>query len=353
VTTVAVTGAAGLIGRHLVDALIGREDVKRILALDRRVTTTSHPRLDARVADMRDPGLGELWDGVDVLVHLAFQLDHPRDLDEHRAVNVEGTRNVLSSAADRNVSRIIHLSSAMVYGAHADNPVPLREDAPLRVNEDFPYAAHKAEVEQWLWDWAAARPELSIAALRPSIITGPGIDNSVTRLLESPRLMAVRGHHPPFQFTHVDDVVAAILHLIDHPALTGPFNCASEGWLSFDELAAIADLRTIDVPAEVAWQLADVAWRAGAAPVPPGRLHYAMHPWVVAVDRLVDTGWHPHHSNREALQELVAQRRGTLALGPVRVPRWAPVAAVGGGLTAVLVAGLAWRRGRRGRRGRR
>ncbi len=314
-----MTGANGLIGARLVEELRRRADVESVVALDIEVPGGIAPGVDARVVDIRDPGMSEVLAGCTELVHLAALLRQQRDEHVMREVNVEGTRNVLECAVAAGVTRIVHLSSATAYGAHPDNDVPLREDAPLRANPELASARHKAEVEAWLWPWAESLPGVRVAALRPSIITGPGLDNVITRLFETPPFVTIRGHRPPIQFTHVDDVVSAIVLLLDKPELTGAFNCASEGWLSYDEFLAIADVRHVELPLEIAHQMAHRLWSIGLSPVPPGHLQYGMHPWVVSVDRLVEAGWRPQRSNRDALQEMADEHREHISVGPVRV----------------------------------
>lgn len=346
--TIAVTGANGLIGARLVEQLRRREDVDRVLALDIEVPDAVAHGVDARVVDVRDPGLVEVFAGCDALVHLAAIVAPLRDESAMRDVNVEGTQNVLRCAAEAGVGRIVHLSSAMAYGAHSDNDVPLTEDSPLRANPDMAYARQKAEVETWLAQWAGEDGRPSVATLRPSIITGPGLTNVLTRLLETPPFLTIRGHRPPIQFTHVEDVVSAIELLLDRPDLAGPFNCASEGWLSADEFLAITGVRSVELPAEIAHQVAHRAWDAHLSPVSPGYLAYAMHPWVVSVERLVDAGWRPKHSNRDALAELAEEHRTHISIGPVRLSKKG--VGIGMAVTAALgVGGFAWRTVRRDR----
>ncbi|MFT5222208.1 MAG: nucleoside-diphosphate-sugar epimerase [Glaciecola sp.] len=319
--TIAITGACGLVGQRLLEALLERVDVGSILALDLELPVIAVPGVDARVADVRDPGLAEILAGCDALVHLAFVSEPRRDVQAMREANVEGTKNVMQCAAEAGVARVVHLSSAMAYGARPDNAIPLTEDAPLRATAALAQASHKAEIERWLWEWAAQPGRPSVAALRPSIVTGPGLDNMVTRWMETPPFLTVRGHQPPVQFTHVDDVVSAVILLLDQSELTGPMNCASQGWLSHDEFLAVSGVRHVELPLEVAHQLAKRTWSVGLSPVPPGYLEYAMHPWVVDVQRLAAAGWRPRHTNREALQELVREHREHLSLGPVRIRR--------------------------------
>lgn len=320
--TVAVTGAGGLLGRRLIDRLLADPAVDRVVALDVRVDgLPSDARLERRTADIRDPRFAEHLDGVGVLFHLAFILDPIRDESRMREVNVEGTHNVFEAAVEAEVGKVVYTSSAVAYGAHPDNDLPLHEGSPLRANPGFNYAEHKRDVERWLWPWLEDHPDLTVTVLRPAIVAGRGIDNFITRQLELLRPVAIRGYRPPLQFVHVDDVVSALLHAF-HRDLGGAYNVAAEGWLSHDEVAAITRRRPVDLPEEVAFTVTDRLWELGLAEAPPGELHYLMHPWVVSVDELVATGWSPRYTNREALAELVEDHRPyvTLARG-VRLRR--------------------------------
>lgn len=319
--TVAITGVGGLVGRRLVRELDERPDVDRILGLDVRTPEGLHsPKLELRHADVRDPDLAELLGGVDVVVHLAFQMDPIHDEVLMREINVDGTRNVFQAAASAGVTKVVYVSTGAVYGAHPDNDFPLTEDSPIRANPDFSYAEHKAEIEHWLAAWASAHPGLTITTLRPSIVAGPGVQNFITRLMEAPRFTGVKGHKPPMQFVHVDDVANALAHVIEHD-LPGVFNVTSEGWLSFDEITAIADTKVAWVPEEVAFSTAERMWQFGIGEAPPGFIYSVMYPWVMSVDRLTATGWQPKHSNRDALAELVEEHRGYVALGRMRARR--------------------------------
>lgn len=346
--TVAVTGVSGLIGRRLVRALEDVADVDRVIGID--VTAPEELRsskLEMRTADIRDERVGGALEGADTVVHLAFVLDPDRDEDRMRSVNVDGTRNVAETAAAVGARKLVYLSSATAYGAHPDNPIPLPEDAPLRANPGFNYAEHKFQVEQWLWPWSEQRTDLTVTVLRPSIVAGPGVNNFISRAIEAPRLTMVKGHKPPWQFVHVDDVAAAIVHVIARD-LPGAFNVSAEGWLSFDEVLAIAGKRPLEVPEEVAFSLTDQLWRIGLGEYPAGVVHYFMHPWVVDVDKLVSTGWRPRHSNRDALAALVEEHRRYIALFGQRASKStlrAGALAVGGAAAAALtVRALAGRR---------
>lgn len=347
--TVAITGVGGLVGRRLAEELGARADVSRILGLDVRMPDgLDVPRLTVRHVDIREPGLGSHLDGVDVVINLAAQVDPVRDEDTMRAINVGGAQNVLRAAADAGVSHVIHLSSAVVYGAHRDNDLPLTEASPLRPNPDFAYASQKAEVDRFIEEWAPQHPQVTVSVLRPAIIAGPGVENFISRLLEVPRPVAVAGHKPPLQFVHVDDVVDAITHLVAHP-VAGVFNLASEGWLSFDEVLAISGRRFTFLGEEVAFAAASRMWELGIGEAPAGFIHYLMHPWVMSVESLMATGWRPERSNRDALSALVAEHRGFVSLGRIRTTR-AALRRVGATVVGAITLLSAWGLRRRRRR---
>ena len=79
------------------------------------------------------------------------------------------------------VRTVVRVSSATVYGAWADNPVPLTEDAPLRPN-DFSPAVQGAEVERLLSEWRAARPDVVVTTLRSAMVVGPGAERLPARV---------------------------------------------------------------------------------------------------------------------------------------------------------------------------
>ncbi len=345
-TTVAVTGVAGAVGRRLVAALDAHDDVRRIVGLDVRAPAgLTSPKLAFRAGDVGDVDLVDLFDGADVVVHLASEQAPSRDEAARHANNVEGARTVARAAAAAGVGQLVHLSSALVYGAHSDNDLPLTEDSPLRANPYFDAAEHALEVEEWLADFATSHPDLAVAVLRPAVLAGHGAHSALTRLMEAPRFPTIKGHKPPMQFAHTDDVAGAVAHVIGH-RLSGPYNVASEGWLSFDEVTALVDRGLIELPEEVAFSSTERLWELGLGYAPPGQLHYLMHPWVLSVDKLLATGWRPQHSNRDALDALVAEHADWLRVPGVRVRRSmlrGGLATAGAALAVLLVLARIWR----------
>ncbi|MFN2642486.1 MAG: SDR family oxidoreductase [Actinomycetota bacterium] len=317
-SVVAITGISGYLGQRLFRVLDADPSVDRVIGIDVEDPEATSPKLEFNRVDVRDPDLGKCLPGVDVLVHLAYALDPMRDENLMRDVNVGGTHNVLEAAGSAGVPRLAYVSAAVVYGAHPDNEVPLTERSPLRANADFAYAAHKLESEALVAAFAGGHPSTAVVVFRPAIVFGPNVENFMSRALEAPRVVAVRGHTPPLQLVHEEDVAEALALAVRQP-LSGVFNVCADGWLAPAELAEIVGKRRIELPEAVAFSLAERLWRAGVSESPPGELHYLMHPWVMSNERLKSIGWVPRHTNRETLEEALASHRPWVTVGRARV----------------------------------
>jgi UDP-glucose 4-epimerase len=338
VPTIAVTGASGLVGQRLLPLLAARADVDRLVALDVREPDSRAANLAFHRVDIAGTDLHPVLAGVDVVVHLAGVVDPVADETLMTRVNVEGTRRVLAAAADVGVRKVVRVSSATVYGAWANNPLPLTEDAPLRPNAFSP-AVQGAEVERLLAEWRAERPDVVVTTLRSAPVVGPGAERLPARVILGRPPLRVRGAAMPVQVVHVDDLAAA-LALVATTDLPGVFNVAADGWLAPDE--ALAHLPRSLVPAfprEALERALRRTWDLGLGDVPPGVVPYLVHPWVVANDKLRAAGWAPRHTNAEAIAEAVS------ALPPRHVARTAAIVAAAVG--AVVVAGLTGARLRR------
>lgn len=336
---VVVTGAAGFIGSHLTQRLLA--DGHDVVAVDRAA-----PGDDAAASgpvvriDLAHAELDELFAGATAIVHLAgsFPVD---------AVSLDGASEdlatasrVLEHASKAGVRHALVLSTAMVYGAWPNNPIPLTEDAPVRPNPDFAFAVERAQLEQRALAWRAAHSGVTLTVLRPTVIVADGLPSRVARLLR--QVGAIRtDEDPPAQYLHVDDLVGAIV-VATVAEVDGVMNVAPDGWISPDALHALAWNRPR--PRVSRWVIelvAELRWRSGLASAPPGMVPYTVHPWVVSNDRMRAVGWQPHNTNEEAfvaaheagpLDMLNARRRQQLALGAS-----AGVLAAAAGIVAWLV----------------
>ena len=315
---VAVTGVSGYLGRRLLPLFDSDPSVERVVGIDVADPDVGSPKLEFHKVDVGDARLVKVLPGVDVVVHLAWQLDPIRDEERMRATNVDGTRNLVEAAGATGVRKLVHASSATVYGAHPDNDFPLTESSPLRANPEFAQAWHKLQAERMIEAFKEDHPEVVVTVLRPAIVFGPNVQNFVSRMLEAPRLTTVKGYEPPLQLIHEEDVASAI-HLAVTRDLPGAFNVAADGWLAGDEVLRVTGKKRVELPEAVAFALAERLWKVGVAEAPPGELHFVMHPWVVDNAKLRAAGWAPAHGNRETLAEAMDAHRPWVAVGRARM----------------------------------
>lgn len=334
---VVVTGADGALGHRVVALLREATDAGPVLALGAAGTGDRETSAD-RVVDLLVDDLKAAVDGAAVVVHLASVfgpvLDDAPAID--RAEDVMAAERVVAAAGDAGVAHLVVLSSATVYGAWANNALPLTEDATLGPGPELAFAVQRAEIERRVAEWRQDHPAATAAVLRPAPVVGDdGEIGWLAQALHAARRVADLGGDPPAQFLHVDDLAAAVV-LAATARLDGARNVAPDGWLRGAEYTALdAGTPKLRLPAPVGDRLARLRGRLRRAPTVRGLQSYARHPWVVANDRLKADGWIPARSNEEAfvdgtpattLATLSPRRRQELALG------------VSGG---VLVVGLA------------
>lgn len=336
VVAIAVTGASGLVGQQLLPRLADDDRVTRVIGLDvrephRRVRDLEFHRVDIGGAELKP-----LLEGADVLVHLATVVDPIPDEALMARVNIEGTRRVLDAAASVGVHKVIRVSSAAIYGAWPNNPVPLTEDATLRPNPGFAPAVHAAEVERLLGEWREEHPAVTVTTLRSAPVLGAGAERLPSRLLLGRPPLRVRGASPPVQVVHVDDLVAALVLAVTQD-LPGTYNVAADGWLNAEDARALLPRSLLPaLPGQLLERLLTRLWASGLGDVPPSVVPYLVHPWVVANDRLKAAGWRPSNTNEEAIIE------GLDSLPPPKYAR-ALLIGLGGAALAGLAAGIAWR----------
>lgn len=329
---VAVTGAANQIGVAVCRRLLAADGVRQVVALD--AERPGVPGVTFRKADPTDPALSSSLHKVDVLVHLAVSTDSDSDRTEQRRRNTFGAQVALTAAAATpSVKHVIVLSSARVYGAHPDNSVPLDEDAPLRAVAEPSALGDLLEIERLARRSSRAYPHVAVTVLRPALLLGPGLENAAAGLLDGPRLLAVRGAKPHWQFCHVDDLASAVETVIRH-RLDGAVTVGSEGWLEQAEVEKALGRRRLELPAAVAFGSAARLHAFGVTSGPASELSYLVHPWVVSSKRLREAGWNADYTNAEALATYAAGR----PVLPQRMRIGAKGAAVGAGAAGATVA---------------
>jgi nucleoside-diphosphate-sugar epimerase len=346
---VAVTGAADGFGPLLTARLAASPQVKRVIAIDERRGESVSSQVTWRVADIRDPALAGRLTGTDVVIHADIDLSPDTDPRQRRAFNVRGAQTVLTAAAASQVGQVILVTSAMVYGARPENPVPLPEDSPLSAEMDSSVASDMLEIEQLARRSRRSNPGLRVTLVRPAALVGEGVDTLVTRHFEAPRLLTVKGCAPRWQFCHVEDLVSALEFTVTS-GLSGELAAGSEGWLEQSQVEEISGLKSIELPAAVTFGTAQRLHRMGVTPAPAMDLRYVVYPWAVDCATLREAGWRPRFGNDEALRVLLGGRAGRHAVAGRRLDRKdAAITAAGATVAAIGTAAIVRRARRRHR----
>lgn len=297
------------------------------------------------------PKLADELDGVDTVVHLGVVRSTDAPADERRATNIAGTALLFDAVAQAGVRRVVLLTSAMVYGALAGNEIPLDEDAPLAAT------ASDGLVGDWLAmeRLAATRQAvgdggLEVVSVRPASLVGAVTDPLLPSLFEAVRLLSLRDGRCLWQFCHHDDLLDALVAAATG-AVTGAVTVGSEGWLDREQVEQISGMRSVVLPASVAFATAERLHRVGAMSAPASDLHYLQHPWVIGSQRLRAAGWSPRWTNQAALEEHLHRLGDRVGRSLVVMDRkHATRAAAGAGATLAVIGSLALARSRVRRR---
>lgn len=314
---IVVTGVAGAVGSRVANALVAA-DID-VVGID-RTGSAATGLAGHHLGDLRTLDLDEIFDGADAVVHLASAYGRNEFVDASRH-DTRAAQLTLDAAGRSGVDQVVLLSSAMVYGARAENPIPLTEHAPVRPSA-LAFAENKATIERLGNDWQTTTGS-KLTIVRPSTAVASGRSSWVAKSMQ---LAAGLGSDsdPPLQFLHLDDLAGAV-ELLVRSQEAGVFNVAPDGWVRAEEVRSLSGRAPrLPIPSQLADEIVRFSWNRGIAATPPGIMHYATEPWVVSNDRLRDLGWEPSWSNVEAYVDsfdprpwamLNAKRRQQIALG--------------------------------------
>lgn len=222
---VAVTGAGGFVGSHLVETLVrAGADVRALTSYRAQpqdlgalhwIPAEVRDAVDVQRGDVRDSeAMERLVAGREVVFHLAALVAIPYSYANPRHVfdvNVTGTLNVALAARDAGVRRLVHTSTSEVYGTAQQ--VPITEEHPI--NAQSPYAASKAAADQMVMSFHRSY-ELPATIVRPFNTYGPR--QSMRAVLPTIAVQALAGGpvrlgslDPRRDMTFVADTVAGFL----------------------------------------------------------------------------------------------------------------------------------------------
>ena len=302
-TDVLVTGGAGFIGSHVVDALLERSSTT-VTVLDRLSTGGSHANLEAHEADPRlrfvlgDVGdaalVDELVAGASAVIHAAAETHVDRSIEDPASflrTNVLGTQAILEACRKHDV-RMLMVSTDEVYGPGDAGDSVFDEDRPLRPVS--PYAASKAAADL-LCSAYVSTYGAPVTIVRGTNAFGP---RQIERVVPTFAICALEGRPVPVyahgkerrEFLYVTDWVAAALTILDAGEPGAVYNIGDGHELENIELAR----RICDLAGAPASQITFVSDRPGHD------FRYGLR-----ADRLRALGWTPRVSFDDGLARTV------------------------------------------------
>jgi NAD dependent epimerase/dehydratase len=249
---VLVTGSDGFIGSHLVEGLLDEGCKVRAFTyynsfnswgwLD-SLEPEKQDKIDVFTGDIRDPnGIRKAMEGIDVVFHLAALIGIPfsyHSPDSYVDTNIKGTLNVLQSARDLGVTKVLVTSTSEVYGTA--RYVPIDENHPFQGQS--PYSATKIGADRIAESFYRSFG-LPVTIVRPFNTYGPRqsaraiIPTTITQLLAGKKEIKLGSLHPTRDLTYVKDTVKGFIDVAASEKTNGQeINICTETEISIGDLA--------------------------------------------------------------------------------------------------------------------
>jgi len=224
-----ITGAGGFIGSHLTEALLKKECKVRAFVhynsfnrwgwldyVDKKIKNS----IEIFAGDVRDPnGVKEAMRKIDVVFHLAALIGIPYSYhspDTYLDTNIRGTLNILQSAREFEVEKVIHTSTSEVYGTAQF--VPITEKHPI--NPQSPYSATKAAADFLVLSFCKSF-NLPVAIVRPFNTYGPRqsaraiIPTIIIQIKSGVKKINIGSTRPTRDLTYVKDTVDGFIKIAE------------------------------------------------------------------------------------------------------------------------------------------
>ncbi len=234
-----ITGATGFIGTHLVKRLTQTEH--KLFCLVRKTSDVSELKnqgVTLIYGDVTDKdSLLEGMKGCQWVINLAniYSFWEP-DKQIFSEVNVNGTRNVMECALEKSVSKVVHVSTAGIYGKPAD--CPFCEESPVGPVRFSEYFRTKYEGDLIAWE-LYEKKGLPVVMVYPVGVLGAGDPKATGKYIQNlihRRLPATVFDDSYFSFVHVKDVAEIIVRAAEKENNIGEKYIAGNQQLSWREL---------------------------------------------------------------------------------------------------------------------
>jgi UDP-glucose 4-epimerase len=243
-----VTGGAGFIGSSLVALLLQRGHEVTVLdslVSGHRDNLIHYPEVRFLSGDVRDLSiLRTAAKGAEVIFHLAASVGNTRSIDHPRLdteVNVLGTLNVLETARELGIRKVVFSSSAGIFGEL--KTLPIAEGHPAE--PDSPYGASKLAAEKLCLAYAKLFPPFEAICLRYFNVFGVNqrfdaygnvIPIFAHKLVTKQQICVFGDGEQTRDFIHVSDVARANLAAGENRGVSGAFNLGSGSRITINNL---------------------------------------------------------------------------------------------------------------------
>ena len=271
-----VTGATGLVGSHLLIKLLEENEVVKALYRNKRkIEAVKKVFLYKNKVDLFDkiiwiegninniPSLNSAFENVTEVYHCAALISFdPKDEEELRKVNIEGTANIVNCCIDFKVPKLCHVSSVAALGDPKNNEKIITETTewnPEEFHSDYAITKYGAEMEVW----RGSHEGLKVVIVNPGVIFGYGFPEQGSSAI----FKGVKKGIPFFTkgktgIVAVEDVANCMVLLMHKESMGNRFTIVATNLSIEKTLIIIADAMGIKRPFIYANKtLSNIAWR--------------------------------------------------------------------------------------------
>lgn len=248
-----ITGCAGGLAQLCIKSLSKKSNIK-IIGIDPRLSEYQHVNVLCYKKKYSRNSFEEIFSKhkPDTIIHLS-RIGHKNTSpifkkEKFLDLNLITTKQFLDLALQYNIKKVILMSSFHVYGALADNPSLLTEDAPLKASIKHSQLREIVEIDYNFTNWAwKNQSQVNTIVLRPCNIIGKHINNAISQYLKSAVTPTFVDFNPLFQLVHEKDMSNLILHcLLNAP--TGVYNVAPPKFIPLKTIKKLLNPKHISIP---------------------------------------------------------------------------------------------------------
>lgn len=264
---VLVTGGTGFLGSYIIKELVEKNYSVRAIYRNKKlpfyISSSIADKVEWVQGDILDViSLEEAMNGIDTVIHSAGYVSFiKKERKEMQQVNIDGTANVVNMALQKNIRRLVHISSVAALGrkASGDKVNEEKKWEESKVNTYYARSKYKAELEVW----RAMSEGLNAVILNPSTILGYGDWNTSSCAIFKKVYEQFKWYTPGINgFVDVEDVARAAVLMMESDITEQRFIVNSDNWTFRKLQDSIADgLKKKHPSSEAGSFLLGLAWR--------------------------------------------------------------------------------------------